>query len=177
MSELAGQHTRRQNVRVIKLRHFASGHVIECPDDGCDDRGQPNQQRQHLQRLLGRMSRFGGADYPTYMLAESPGAWPTPRSDREAAIRQMDSFDNQALRWMTPKGMGWKMASPEWTAASEQAQAAAAAKADEIRARSAAERAAKGLDALAMMRDLAAKAAPTSTPSARKPAASSGSAA
>lgn len=162
MSELQGQHTRRQNVRVIKLRHFISRAVTECPDDGCDDRGAPNQQRQHLERLLARMVRFGGADYPLFMLEEAPGAWPTPRSDREAAVRQMDAFDQRALRWMTPKGMTWKMASPEWTAASEKANAADASKADEVRARSAAERAAKGLDALAMMRDLAQKAAPTS---------------
>lgn len=165
MSELAGQHTRRQNVRVIKLRHFVSRAVIECPDDGCDDRGAPNQQRQHLERILARMVRFGGADYPLFMLEEAPGAWPTPRSDREAAIRQMDAFDQRVLKWMTPKGMGWKMASAEWTAASEKANAADAAKADEVRARSAAERAAKGLDALAMMRDLAAA---TKTAPARK---------
>lgn len=177
MSELAGQHTRRQNVRVIKLRHFVSRAVVECPDDGCDDRGAPNQQRQHLQRLMGRMVKFQGAEFPLFMLEEQPGAWPTPRTDREAAIRQMDQFDGQFLRWMTPKGMSWKMASPEWTAASEKANAADAAKADEVRARSAAERAAKGLDALAMMRDLAAKAAPTPTSMTRKPAAPSGTAA
>lgn len=177
MSELAGQHNNRRNVRVIKLRHFTGRHVVECPDDGCDDRGQPNQQRQHLQRLLGRMVRFQGAEYPLFMLEEQPGAWPTPRTDREAAIRQMDQFDGQFLRWMTPKGMSWKMASPEWTAASEKANAADAAKADEVRARSAAERAAKGLDALAMMRDLAQRAAPTPTATTRKPAAPSGTAA
>ena len=174
MSELLGQHNNRRNVRVIKLRHFVSRHVVECPDDGCDDRGQPNQQRQHLQRLLGRMVRFGGAEYPLFMLEEAPGAWPTPRTDKEAAIRQMDPFDQQQLRWMTPKGMSWKMADANWTAASEKANAADAAKADEIRTRSAAERAAKGLDALAMMRELAGKTAPTP---ARKAATPAGSAA
>lgn len=160
MSELAGQHNNRRNVRVIKLRHFISRAVLECPDDGCDERGQPNQQRQHLERLLARVVRFQGGEFPLFMLEEAPGAWPTPRSDREAAIRQLDSFDQRALKWMTAKGMGWKMASPEWTAASEKANTVDAAKADEIRARSAAERAAKGLDALAMMRDLAQKSAP-----------------
>jgi hypothetical protein len=166
-AELAGQHNNRRNVRVIKLRHFVSRAVVECPDDGCDERGQPNQQRQHLERLLGRMVRFQGGEFPLFMLEDQPGAWPTPRNDREAAIRQMDSFDGRALKWMTARGMGWKMASPEWTAASEKANAADAAKADEIRARSAAERAAKGLDALAMMRDLAAS---TKATAARKPA-------
>jgi hypothetical protein len=161
VSELAGQHNFRRNVRVVKLRHFISRAVLECPDDGCDERGQPNQQRQHLERLLSRMVRFQGGEYPLFMLEDSPGAWPTPRSDREAAIRQMDAFDQRALKWMTAKGMGWKTASPEWTAASEKANAADAAKADEIRARSAAERAAKGLDALALMRDLAQKTPPT----------------
>lgn len=161
MSELAGQHNNRRNVRVLKLRHFISRAVVECPDDGCDERGQPNQQRQHLERLLGRMVRFQGAEYPLFVLEEAPGSWPTPRSDREAAIRQMDAFDQRALKWMTAKGMGWKMADANWTAASERASAADMAKADEVRARTAAERAAKGLDALAMMRDLAQKTAPT----------------
>lgn len=170
MSELAGQHNNRRNVRVIKLRHFISRAVVECPDDGCDERGQPNQQRQHLERLLGRMVRFGGAEYPLFMLEEAPGAWPTPRSDREAAIRQMDTFDQRVLKWMTAKGMGWKMADANWTTTSEKANAADMAKADEVRARTAAERAAKGLDALAMMRELAAKTAPT----ARKPAGPAG---
>ena len=174
MSDLQGQHTRRQNVRVVKLRHFVSRAVTECPDDGCDERGQPNQQRQHLERLLARMVRFQGADYPLFMLEEAPGAWPTPRSDREAAMRQMDTFDQRALKWMTTKGMSWKMASPEWTAASEKASALDAAKADEVRQRSAAERAAKGLDALAMMRDLASRAAPSSP---RKAAAAAGTSA
>lgn len=174
MSELSGQHNNRKGVRVIKLRHFVSRAVTECPDDGCDERGQANQQRQHLERLLARMVRFQGAEFPLFMLEEAPGAWPTPRSDREAAIRQMDTFDQRALKWMTAKGMGWKMASPEWTAASERANAADAAKADEVRQRSAAERAAKGLDALAMMRDLAQKAAPSSP---RKAASTAGTSA
>jgi hypothetical protein len=170
VSELAGQHNNRRNVRVVKLRHFVSRAVTECPDDGCDERGMPNQQRQHLERLLARMVRFQGAEFPLFMLEEQPGPWPMPRSDREAAIRQMDTFDQRALKWMTTRGMSWKMASPEWTAASEKANAADAAKADEVRARSAAERAAKGLDALAMMRDLAAS---TKATAARKPSAAS----
>lgn len=170
MSELAGQHNNRRNVRVVKLRHFVSRAVTECPDDGCDERGQPNQQRQHLERLLARMVRFQGAEFPVFMLEEQPGAWPTPRNDREAAVRQMDTFDQRALKWMTARGMGWKMASPEWTAASEKANSADVAKADEVRARSAAERAAKGLDALAMMRDLATA---TKATAARKPPAAS----
>ena len=96
MSELAGQHNNRRNVRVVKLRHFVSRAVTECPDDGCDERGQPNQQRQHLERLLARMVRFQGAEFPLFMLEEPPTTWPTPRSDREAAVRQMDTFDQRA---------------------------------------------------------------------------------
>lgn len=164
MSELTNQN-RRQNTRCIRLRHFISRNVLDVFDDGCDERGAPNQQRQHLERILGHVVRVGDAEFPLFVLEEAPGAWPSARNDREAAIRQMDAFDQRVLKWMTPKGMGWKMASPEWTAASEKANAADTAKTDELRARSAAERAAKGLDAIAMMRDLAAS---TKAATARK---------
>jgi hypothetical protein len=150
MSELQGQHQHRGNARVIKLRHFVSRAIVECPDDGADGGGRPNQQRQHLQRLLQKAVRFKGAEYPLFLLEEPPGAWPT-----QTAARQLDPFDNQFLRWLTPRGQSWKMTTPEWTKASEEANAADAAKADEIRTRSAAERAAKGLEAIEMMRDLA----------------------
>lgn len=148
--ELQGQHQHRGNSRVVRLRHFVSRAVIECPDDGADGAGRPNQQRQHLQRLLQKVVKFRAAEYPLFLLEEAPGAWPTT-----SAARQLDPFDNQWLRWMTAKGQSWKLATPEWTKASEEANAADAAKADEIRVRSAAERAAKGLEAIEMMRELA----------------------
>lgn len=158
--DLQGQHQHRGNSRVIKLRHFVSRAVVECPDDGADAAGRPNQQRQHLQRLLQKVVKFRGAEYPLFLLEEAPGAWPST-----SAARQLDPFDSQQLRWMTPKGQSWKLATPEWTAASEAARAADAAKADEIRTRSAAERAAKGLEAIEMMRELARSS--VKTPSKR----------
>lgn len=150
MQDISGQHQHRGNSRTIRLRHFVSRAVIECPDDGADSSGRPNHQRQHLQRILQKVIKFRGAEYPLFLLEEPPGPWPST-----SAARQLDPFDNQSLRWLTPRGQSWRVATPEWTKASEEAHAADAAKADEIRTRSAAERAAKGLEAIDMMRELA----------------------
>lgn len=135
----------RLGVREVKLRHFTSGNVVTAYDDGCDDRGRPNQQRQHLVNTLKKRLRFAGDDYPTFILAEPPAPWPTPRNEKEAAIRAGDRFDVDVLKDLDGN---WRMATPKWEAGSEKARASEQARADEARRVSRSERGAKALDAL-----------------------------
>lgn len=151
---VAGAARNRSGVRGIKLRNFLSGHVIVCYDDGCDEQGRPNQQRQHLINVLRKRCKFQGKEFPTFVLAEPPEAWPETRSERLAQLRAIDRFDTEALRTMDGT---WRVATPAWEEASSKAVAADKKQAEEQSTRSRAERAARGLEAIDMLRELGTK--------------------
>lgn len=135
----------RGGQRIVHLVHFVSGNVVPCFDDGCDERGAPNQQRQHLMNVLKKRIRFGGNEYPTFRLAKEPGAWSEPRNDKEKANRARDSFDRDVLR---DDSNQWRTPSAAWLAASEQCRAAEAARNNELKQKAKSERAQKGLEVL-----------------------------
>lgn len=149
-----GRAAPRQGVRRIRLRHFSSGNVVETYDDGCDDRGMPNQQRQHLINTLKKRLRFAGVEVPTFRLHEPPSPWPQPRSEREAAIRAADQFDSLMLKDDTG---GWRTPSEKWEELSRQAIATEAARVEQLRSQTRNERGARALEALERLQNLAAQ--------------------
>jgi len=158
--------TARVGVREIYLRHFSSGNVVVALDDGCDSDGRPNQQRQHLLNTLKKRLRFRSVEVATFMLDRAPGAWPAPRSPREAQLHAMDRFDVDVLK---NRGTGeWEFPNAKWIELSDAARATEQIRVDEVKSKARGERAAKGLEALEVLKRLSEQAAaPAPAPKAK----------
>lgn len=159
-----GQNKIRTGVRIIKLVSFTSGHVVDCYDDGCDESGRPNQQRQHLVNLLRKRVRVAGVELRMWLLAEPPPAWQMTGKEKIDAIRQADRFDTESLR--NTDG-DWLMPTPKWIEMSAKAQELdrkiAQEQADVVRAK----RAARGLEGITLLQQIAANVAAPAAPVAK----------
>lgn len=166
MAPVFGQNKIRTGVRIIRLRRLVGGHVVDCYDDGADEAGRPNQQRQHLINVLKKRVLHKGAELRTFVLAEPPPPWKPSGDPKRDAVLERDRFDSDYLR---NSDGDWLMPSPKWLEAAAELTAADRAIADEQAAASKARRAQKGMEGLTLLSQLAAAVAPQA-PAAPAPA-------
>lgn len=117
--------------RKILLRHVRDGGTRHMLDDGCDTEGRPNQMRQHLIRMLDKSLVVDGEPVNVFKLAAAPPSMPyDPADKKEQQARARDDFDRRYLMVDNK----WRLASPEWEAASKKLREAKEAYEAEVEA-------------------------------------------